>query len=178
MGRSEVTLARVHVIGGMGTGTTYLARRLGTVLRAPVYEMDLGFDARAVLRSKRWVTEGIYLWDIDPVLEAADAIVWLDLPYRTCVQRIVLRHIWASARRQNRHKGLRKLGRFVWSARAYWQTEDPRSPDGPTDWGALSRAQTLGTLQQHMSKTTRLRSQSEVMAWLGTVSSTAAPGGL
>lgn len=175
MAEGEVTLARVHVIGGMGTGKTYLARQLGVVLRAPVYEMDLGFDAETVLGTDRWVTDGIYLWDVDRLLEAAEVIVWLDLPYPTCVRRIVLRHIWASARRQNRHKGLRELWQFVRSSRRYWQSDNPRPPDGPSDWGALSRAQTQLTLQRYGSKVTRLRSQSEVMGWLRAVSSTAPP---
>ena len=162
---------RVHIIGGMGTGKTHLARRLGDRLGAPVYEMDLDFDLdrTAVAGGARWVTEGIFLWQIEPLLEAADVVVWLDLPYRTCVRRIVVRHVVASARRNNRYKGVRRLAAFSWGARAYWKTVRGRSPTGPTDWAALSRAQTTVTLAPFAAKVHRLRSRREVDAWVDTV---------
>ena len=164
-GWQSVALRRVHVIGGMGTGKTFLARRLGAAISAPVVEMDLGFDLQATLAKDRWVTEGVYLWQVEPILDAADTVVWLDLPYRTCVRRVVVRHALASARGQNRYKGLRRLWSFAWGSRWYWQTEVPRAPDGPTDWGALSRAQTLKTLEPYWDKVISLASRREVTSW-------------
>lgn len=169
---------RVHIIGGMGAGKTFLARRLGAVLSAPVHEMDLGRDHDAVLAQPRWIAEGIFLWSIEEILDAADVVVWLDLPYRTCVRRIVIRHAVASARRTNRHKGLRKLWKFAWSSRGYWRTAAPRPPTGPTDWAALSRAQTVLTIEPYRSKVVHLRSQRSVDAWLdGFVQTRAAQDG-
>jgi len=150
----------------MGSGKTFLARRLGVILQAPVVEMDLGFDAEVALGEERCVTEGIYLWEVEAVLEAADLVVWLDLPYRTCVRRVILRHLWASARGQNRYKGLRRLWRFAWGGRWYWKTTAPRPPTGPTDWGALSRGQTVETLQPYSVKVVRLASRRDVAAWV------------
>ena len=153
----------------MGTGKTFLARRLGAAISAPAVEMDLGFDLQDTLAKDSWVTEGIYLWQVEPILDAADAVVWLDLPYRTCVRRVVVRHALASARRQNRYRGLRRLWTFAWGSRWYWRTDAPRPPRGPTDWGALSRAQTMTTLEPYGAKVIRLRSRREVMSWLNAV---------
>ena len=160
---------RIHIIGGMGTGKTYLGRRLASIMCLRVFEMDLGVDQDELLAQPSWISEGIYLWSIERVLEAADVVVWLDLPYRTCARRIVVRHALASARGNNRHKGLRKLWRFAWTSRRYWQTTTPRPPTGPTDWNALSRAQTVLTLDPHRSKVVRLSSRRAVDAWLSGV---------
>lgn len=168
--RSDLAaLDRVHVIGGMGTGKTFLARRLGVVLDAPVYEMDLGIEQSELLDQPRSICEGIHLWDVDDLLDAADVVVWLDLPYRTCVRRVVVRHALASARGDNRHKGLRKLGRFVLASRRYWSEGTPRPPAGPTDWDALTRAQTVLTLEPFGEKLVHLRTRAEVDRWLETV---------
>jgi hypothetical protein len=156
----------VHIIGGMGTGKTHLARRLAAALDAPLYEMDLGVDTDAVVQRPSWVTEGIYLWAIDPLLGAADAIVWLDLPYRTCLRRIIVRHATASLRGTNRHKGLRNLWSFASGSRAYWKTAAPQAPKGPTDYGALSRVQTMATLAPHEAKVHRFANQLDVNTWL------------
>lgn len=149
----------------MGSGKTHLGRRLGTALRAPTYELDLGVDVASVIDQPRWVTEGIYLWRIDAILAAADVVVWLDLPYRTCVRRIVVRHAMASARRNNRYPGLRKLWKFASGSRWYWKTVEPRAPNGPTDYGALTRAQTIVTIEPYWSKVVRLQSPREVHTW-------------
>jgi adenylate kinase family enzyme len=154
------------VIGGAGTGKTTLARRIGGLLRLPVHEMDLDFDLGTVLGQRDWVTEGIYLWNVHGLLEAADVVVWLDLPYRTCLRRILVRHFIASARRQNRYRGLRRLWSFASGSRWYWKVSQGRPPTGPTDWGALSRAQTVEVLRPFSAKVVRLRSGREVDAWL------------
>lgn len=128
--------------------------------------MELGIDLEGVLEQRSWVIDGIFLWNIAPALEAAEVVVWLDLPYRTAVRRIVLRHAIASARRNNRHRGLRKLCQFAWSSRWYWKTPVPRTPTGPTDWGALTRAQTIATIEPYRHKVIRLRSPRDVYGWV------------
>ncbi|HZU72302.1 MAG TPA: hypothetical protein VE990_05970 [Acidimicrobiales bacterium] len=127
--------------------------------------MDAGIDIDSVLATDRWVTEGIYLWDVERVLSAAVAVVWLDLPHRTAVRRIVVRHFWLSARRRNRHRGLRLLWSFARTSGRYW-TDDPRPPEGPTDYGALSRSRTIETLLPYWDKVVVLTSRREVAGWL------------
>ncbi len=154
----------------MGAGKTFLARRLGNALQAPVFEMDLALDRDVVLGQQRWVSEGVYLWGVDPLLAAADRVVWLDVPCRTCLRRIVFRHFWLSAKGQNPHRGLRRLWKFGWAARRYWTTTSPRAPTGPTDWDALSRAQTLVVLAPYMDRVVQLRSKRAVISWIDQLS--------
>ena len=156
----------MEVTGAGGAGTPGLGRPGAWVRGAPAEWMGPGAVLDVGLGGRRWVTEGIYLWAIDDVLEDADIVVWLDLPYRTCIRRIVVRHAVASARGNNRHKGLRNLWNFAWGARRYWTTTTPRSPTGPTDWSALTRAQTKITLEPHRAKVVHLRSRHSVDAWL------------
>ena len=159
-------MRRVHIVGGMGTGKTWLSLRLGEVLGVPVHELDVGVDLVAVSKDPRWVTEGIFLWGIEPLLSRADAVVWLDLPYRVAVRRIVIRHFRLSLRGQNRYRGLRLIWRFAVGSRSYWTTSPGRRPEAPDDWDALSRAQTLTTLAAHGATVVHLRTRREVLSWL------------
>lgn len=97
------------IIGPSGAGKTTLAKNLGTLLAIKVYHLDRFFwqrdwkgisgDRRVdilqniVLRDKRWIMEGNYIASSKPRLEAADIIIFLDLPPLRCLWRIIFRHI-------------------------------------------------------------------------------------
>ena len=119
------------MIGGPGAGKTWLAGKLGVALRHPVHELDTFPDIAAIAGQETWISQGGFLWAITPLLERADVIVVLNPPYRVAVRRIVTRHIWLSARGQNRYRGLRLLVRLAWSARRHYSLEKGRAPDGP-----------------------------------------------
>jgi hypothetical protein len=159
---------RVHIIGGGGSGKTTLARRLGAATGRPVVELDIGADLRALASSPEWISEGIYLYDVEPVLARADVIVWMDLPSRGAMRRIVTRHIRLSVLRKNRHPGFRRMLTFAWGQREYY-TGPPRKPLGPTDWDALTRAATVDLLEPWQSKVVHLRSPRAARRWLATV---------
>jgi adenylate kinase family enzyme len=109
---------RIHVIGGPGSGKTTLARNLAAGRNAAVIDLDRvayeqGAGAKRPLTARTasladivqqpdWITEGIYLWWIDDLLRHADAIVWLDPPFRIAAWRIVARHIRANLAGTNR----------------------------------------------------------------------------
>ena len=94
-----------------GSGKTTLARQLAARLNAPCYELDvIGYengsgakrpleqrqaDIQKIIEQPSWIVEGAFLWWIDDLLTHADVIVWLDLHWRLCWWRIVLRHIKA-----------------------------------------------------------------------------------
>ncbi len=103
---------RIQVMGNSGSGKSTLAARLATALDAPFVELDslnwlpgwVGLNQtdpdeferriREATRGKRWVAAGSYerfsrriLW---PRL---DTVVWLDLPLRILVWRL-LRRSW------------------------------------------------------------------------------------
>jgi adenylate kinase family enzyme len=86
---------RIFIIGASGSGKTSLARALGERLGIPVHNLDdLTMDPRPgrqplpevqrrlavdrIVASERWIAEGIHLGWTDPLLEAADLVIWLD----------------------------------------------------------------------------------------------------
>jgi hypothetical protein len=90
-----MTPRRIHVTGGQGSGKTTLAGRLHELTGAPVHELDLVArigggngperpaaerDAmvREIAATEDWITEGVHLGWTAPLLDRADAIVWLD----------------------------------------------------------------------------------------------------
>lgn len=168
--------ARIHIIGGPGSGKTTLAGRLAARTGSPAIDLDrIGYGEHGEKRSlaerraavakiapePAWITEGIYLWWTDELLHWADVILWLDPPWRVAARRIVTRHLIASLRGSNRHAGIRLLVSFLRSARRYYR--DPaREPAGPDDDGAVTRAATETVLARFRSKLIHCRSAAEV----------------
>ena len=102
-------MRRAAVIGPSCAGKTTTARRLAAILGVPHIELDaLHHDAnwneasaellqervRAALAAAPdgWVVDGNYFGKLGPlVLDAADTVVWLDVPYRTAIGRVLWR---------------------------------------------------------------------------------------
>jgi adenylate kinase family enzyme len=105
------------LVGCPGSGKSTLARRLGARCGIPVYHLDDVYWARgwrrptdaewearvrALLALEEWVLDGTFLkapgesrsWDglFAARLAAADTVVFLDLPVRTCLVRVVRRY--------------------------------------------------------------------------------------
>ena len=171
-------MRRVHIVGGAGSGKSTLAGQLGLALHAPVYHLDaLQFidtrertrpaaqrlaAAARIAAAPAWVTEGIYLGWTDVLLEAADRIIWLDLPMHLALSRIVRRHLQASLAGTNPYRGLRRLLRFVrWSA-AYYRPMSPAQIDALTEERPHNRAATARHLRPYTPKLTRCCSPAEV----------------
>ena len=86
---ADATARRIHIVGGPGSGTRLLARRLGQLLAVPVYDLDAvayeaggetkrALDARralvtAIAQQSGWVTQGVYLWWCEPLARHADS---------------------------------------------------------------------------------------------------------
>ena len=86
-------------------------------------------DVRQIAAQPQWVSEGAYLWWTDDLLQNADMIVWLDLHWTLCYQRIVMRHIRADIARTNTHPGFVKMLRFAGGKREYYLNPVPGVPD-------------------------------------------------
>lgn len=169
---------RIHIVGGAGSGKSTLARQLAAVLGVPCYHLDeinfLGASeqrrpyaerlaaVQRIAAEPAWVTEGIFLGWTDALLEAAERIVWLDLPWYVALPRIVLRYIQASRRGTNRYRGMRRLLRFLrWSA-AYYRPMSAAQIDALSEERLHSRAATARHLQPYAHKLTRCRSPADV----------------
>jgi adenylate kinase family enzyme len=164
---------RVAVVGTSGSGKTTVARRLAEHHGVPHVELDAlnwgpnwtdpsAQDLRArvqkALASPGWVTDGSYYGKLgDSVLEQADFIVWLDLPFRTVARRIwsrTLRRIrtreelWAGNRETWRDAFFSRDSLFLWIVRTH------RS----------RRRRYLERLGRY--EFVHLRSQREIEAWL------------
>jgi shikimate kinase len=101
-------VAKVHIIGIPSAGKTTLGSGMANFLDVPFHDLDsVAFvDERWTLRSAperdamvtqileeaAFVTEGGFLGWTDPLLAAADHIVWLDPPLRILVWRHIRRH--------------------------------------------------------------------------------------
>lgn len=180
--RLVATARRIHIIGGGGSGKTTLARRLGTLLDAPVCDLDrIGYEGGAgaqrpldvkladihhIAAQPAWITEGIFLWWTDELLGAADLIIWLDLPFHVAAWRIVVRHVQADLAGANRHGGWRHLRWFLQNTWTYHRAAVPTLPSAPDDDGAVTRLATAEALQPYAAKLIRLRHASEVSALL------------
>ena len=103
---------RVLVTGASGAGKTTLARALSVRLGLPHTELDALFhgpgwrprpefleEVRRLAAAPTWVTE----WQYGParplLLARADLVVWLDLPRRVVMTRVVRRTLRRRRRR-------------------------------------------------------------------------------
>jgi adenylate kinase family enzyme len=149
---------RIFILGAAGSGKTTLARKVAGELNVDPVELDLDpfADRAALAAGEEWVVEGIFLYDVEPLLERATTIVWLDLPRRVAQRRIITRHVKLSVLRRNRYKGIRQLVRFARGMRHYY-VKPAREPRAADDWDALSRALTVKRLARHTEKVVHLR---------------------
>lgn len=126
-------MRRVSVIGPSCSGKTTTARRLATILGVPYVELDeLHHDPgwqeapADVFRARveaaldaapdGWVVDGNYFGKLGPlVLDLADTIVWLDVPYATAVRRVLWRTLRRSLSREELWNGNRESFRIAFS---------------------------------------------------------------
>jgi adenylate kinase family enzyme len=126
---------RVSVIGTSGAGKSTLGLALAQAIGAPFCELDSVFHqadwvplpaeefrslVAAVAAGERWVIDGNYS-AVRPIVWArADTVVWLDLPKRTVMRRI----IWRSFRRVAGRVELWNGNRERWRNLLAWDPEE------------------------------------------------------
>jgi hypothetical protein len=123
---------RVAVIAtASGCGKTTVGRRLATMLGVPFVELDaihhragwnelpageLRAAVAPIAAQDAWVIDGSYRGKIgDLVLERADTVVWLDLPRRVWLPRLVRRTLRRVVTREELWNGNRETLRGVFS---------------------------------------------------------------
>jgi adenylate kinase family enzyme len=130
---------KIAVVGTSGSGKTSVARRLAERYGVPHVELDAlhwgpnwtpcptdEFRAcvEEALSSPGWVADGSYHGKLgDSVLEQADLVVWLDLPFHTVARRVWTRtvrrirrgeELWSGNRETWRDAFLSRDSLFVW----------------------------------------------------------------
>lgn len=125
-------MVKVHVLGGSGSGKTTFAQAVASQFHVPHYDLDvLGqrngtndaawmADIDHIVQQPGWVAEGIYIILTDLLLEHADYVVLLDVPWPTAAWRILRRHITNSLRGTNQYPGWKPLVNLLRYARSYY----------------------------------------------------------
>jgi adenylate kinase family enzyme len=126
----SAAVQRVSVVGPSGTGKSTVAASLARLLGATFLELDAVYHqagwtplpvaefrarvARAA-EGERWVIDGNYGRVQDLVWARADTVVWLDLPRRTVMRRIVWRTLGRVAGRVELWNGNRERWRNLFA---------------------------------------------------------------
>jgi adenylate kinase family enzyme len=99
---------RIVIIGSPGAGKSTLAQKLHVFLDIKVFHLDRYFwlpgwkerpiteriaIQQALVQEKRWIIEGTYLDSSDARLNAADTIIFLDMPVWLCMWQSIKRFI-------------------------------------------------------------------------------------
>ena len=97
-------MKRIAIIGSGGAGKSTFARELGEILNITPTHLDVHYwrpgwqetprDAwreiqKELLEGERWIMDGNYGGTMDLRLEAADTIIFLDMPRLLCVWRVL-----------------------------------------------------------------------------------------
>lgn len=177
MVREVCSSCRVVVLGTSGSGKSTLAAELAARQGVRHIELD-GLahgpnwtpvpdeEFRRVLdslsRQPGWVVDGNYIGRADSILwPRAHVIVWLDLPLRVILTRLLRRTVWRIASRQQLWNGNRE----TWRALA--------GRDSVLVWAIKSHRLyarqfpvRLASLCQEGKRVVRLRSAAEARQWL------------
>lgn len=172
-------MRRVSVVGTSGVGKSTFASALALVLGAAFLELDSvqhqadwtplpveEFRARVALVAdgECWVIDGNYSRVQDLVWARADTVVWLDLPRRVVMRRIIWRSVWRVAGRTELWNGNRERWRNLFTLESViawaWQTYAANR--------ARYEAAMADPLRSHL-RFVRLRSAAEVRRFLRSV---------
>lgn len=104
-----MVMKKIVVIGSSGAGKSTFAQALGEILNIEVLHLDRYFwrsgwkeypreeririQQELVRGKEQWIMEGSYISSADGRLDAADTIIFLDMPRLLCLWRAIKRHI-------------------------------------------------------------------------------------
>jgi len=116
-------MRRVSLVGLPGCGKTTIGRKLAASLDVPFVELDSIFHQPGwaelprdafrervddALTGPAWVVDGNYSAVRDLVWDRADTVVWLDLPRRLMMRRVILRTVRRAVTRERLWNGNRE----------------------------------------------------------------------
>ncbi len=167
---------RVYITGGSGSGKTTIAERIGEATGLTVHHLDdiaregggrgpersaseREADIAAIVAAASWIVEGIHTGWTQPLLEAADVIVWLDnVPTRRASGRVMRRVAGQAIAEARRRKGRERFLRMRDYARKMRELS-VSLPDARAPKGAL-----LEVLAPYDAKVVRCRTDADVEA--------------
>lgn len=166
----------VLIASASASGKTTVAQELAQRLKVPCHELDalnhgpdwteatpeeLRAAVEPLVAEERWVIDGAYRGKLgDLVLAAADTVVWLDLPIRIWLPRLVRRTAGRIVRREELWNGNREsLRNALWG-------RDALIPFALRNYPRRRRVYPPELARYHV---VRLRSTAEVERWLAQV---------
>src|SRR5215210_1182259 len=167
---------RIVVVGVSGNGKTTLSRRLAWRLKVPYIELDSFQHLPGWVQAKEedflrnveaalnpadgWVVDGSYMAALRSLLlPRADTVVWLDLPVRIFLSRLLRRTVRDIVTKRDMFNGNRQTIRFAFFVK-----------DSLFSWAIKSHFRRRGTFPQLFSdypqvELVRLRSPRAVERW-------------
>lgn len=141
---------RIAIVGPVASGKTTLARRLGPLLGLPVHDLDDSYWRaeqiptpaewaavhRQLIGGDQWIIAGDYRAVAPDRFKAADLVIWLDLPRRTCLVRATLRKL------KGNPTPLLECWRWIWRYPACGRRETASALADPALTCTLSRVHT------------------------------------
>ena len=124
-------MERIAIIGCGGSGKSRLAHALGAALGiTPVHLDGLYYDRdwrpldkaqfadlqRELVAAPRWIIDGNYASSLPIRLQAADTVIFLDLPARTCLRGIMGRRLRHGG---GQHDAIGVYDRITWTFLRY-----------------------------------------------------------
>ena len=162
-------MQRVMIIGPCGAGKSTVSHRLAAKLGLPLIHMDqlnwlpgwvdggnerlLGLLTTEVAKD-RWLIEGNYGSTMEPRLQRADTVIYLDFPIWLCIMR-VLKRVTTSYGRRRPDMAEGCLEHFDASSLLYILR-----------WNRGPRQRTERLLRGHEDKVVRLKSSNALAKWL------------
>lgn len=102
-------MKKIVIIGSPGAGKSTFAQALGDILHIEVFHLDryfwktgweehpratrIAIEQELMKGKDQWIIEGTYLSSSDARLQAADTIIFLDMPTLLCLRQSARRHI-------------------------------------------------------------------------------------
>ena len=134
-----MTKPRIHIIGGPGSGKSFVAAELSRRLGVPAYDLDdlfwdrsaSGYGVRAdvderdrrlatIVAQDGWVIEGVYYGWLTPSFGAADMVIELSPSIWVRHWRVIRRFVLRQRRRTaSKHESLVDLWRLLRWSHAY-----------------------------------------------------------
>jgi adenylate kinase family enzyme len=157
-------MLRILIVGCGGSGKTHLANRLAARLALPLTHLDaLYYDSawnpvpparfaarqRVLTAGPHWIIEGNYASTLPIRLAAADTVIFLDLPARTCLLGVAQRRL---RYRGGQHPADGVYDRITWGfiryILGYRAQMRPRVRTGLREHAAAARLVTLTSRRQ------------------------------
>lgn len=173
---------RIYIVGPSGSGKTTLGKFICAKLGLPHFELDqiaypdqkeqilkkrLAAVSRLAQKAK-WVTEGIYVSWTKKLIEQADLIIWLDMPYYKTLFRVIKRFI-AHKLRGDEKFGFKNTLKFIFHLKKYYYNKEGDLQKQTT------RAQTKKVLEPFKGKVIQIKEIKNLDWFLTTISYTRYP---